>query len=720
MATRPFSSPPLWRRRLVLGLQIASGLTLLGIIALIIAVYVASAQLPSFDELKSSPNGQMVRVHAADGTVIVSLGPSFGDWLPYDRIPAVMRDATVSVEDRRFRSHPGVDPVALLRITKFAIVNRGSGRRLQGASTITQQVARTIFLSNRYTVGRKIREAVLALALERKFSKDQILELYLNKVYFGGGAYGIDAASRRFLGHGADTLTLTEAAVIAGLVKAPSHYSPTADAEAAIGRAGVVIKLMQETGAITAAEAAGADPTTVKLAPEPKQNSVRYFTDWALPQLELLIDETSRPLEVWTTLDLGMQRAADTAVRDNAPKGAQGALVSIDRDGAVRAMVGGTDYVSSIYNRATQAERQPGSSFKLFVYLAALEAGHRVDEGVVDEPITINGWSPRNDSRRNIGATTLRNAFAYSINTVAAKLGDEIGFSTIADMARRFGITTKVDTHPAMVLGTSDVRLIEMTRAFASVGNKGVAVTPFGITKVTANGVTIYAHEVDRSHVLVAPYVAAQMTDLLQTAVNTGTGRQAQIGRPAAGKTGTTTSSKDGWFLGFSSGLTTGVWMGRDDARAVGGLHGGTAPARAWAAFMKQAVARRPIEQFDTKVTLPDEAVGLDEESYFGQPDNGLYLDPDGNPVEPGADAPVDGPVVDADGRPLSEGGVSPPDEPRPSEPRPPEQRLDQAWLDGVLGRSNAPRPAPSAAPQPRAVPREPAPDRAQESRPNQ
>ncbi len=719
MATRSFSSPPLWRRRLVLALQIVSGLSLLGLIALIIAVYVASAQLPSFDELKSSPNGQMIRVHAADGTVIVSIGPSFGEWLTYDRIPAVMRDATVSVEDRRFRSHPGVDPVALLRITKFAIVNRGSGRRLQGASTITQQVARTIFLSNRYTVGRKIREAVLALALERKFSKDQILELYLNKVYFGGGAYGIDAASRRFFGHGADTLTLTEAAVIAGLVKAPSHYSPTADAEAAIGRAGVVIKLMKETGAITAAEAAGADPTSVKLAPEPKQNSVRYFTDWALPQLELLIDETSRPLEVWTTLDLGMQRAADTAVRGNAPKGAQGALVSIDRDGAVRAMVGGTDYVSSIYNRSTQAERQPGSSFKLFVYLAALEAGHRPDEAIVDEPITINGWSPRNDSRRNIGSTTLRTAFAYSINTVAARLGNEIGFGTIADMARRFGITTTVDTHPAMVLGTSDVRLIDMTRAFASVGNKGVAVTPFGITKVTANGVTIYAHEVDRSHVLVAPYVAAQMTDLLQTAVNTGTGKQAQIGRPVAGKTGTTTSNKDGWFLGFSSGLTTGVWMGRDDARTVPGLHGGTAPARAWAAFMKQAVAKRPIEQFDTQVTLPDEAAGLDEESYFGQPDNSLFVDPDGNPIDQGADAPpADQPIVDADGRPFSD-SRAPPSEDR----RPADERLDQAWLDGVLGRSNGQRPPPSQPPpQPSSAqpPGERPPERPQESRPNQ
>ncbi|QNA85829.1 PBP1A family penicillin-binding protein [Sphingomonas sp. So64.6b] len=713
-STKPKSSRP-WRRRLVRTLQVFGVLALLGLIALVIAVYVARAQLPSYDELKSSPNGQMIRVHAADGTVIVSLGPSYGEWLPYDKIPVVMRDAMVSVEDRRFRSHPGVDPIGVLRAVKLAFNNRGTDKRLQGASTITQQVARTIFLSNKYDFGRKIREAILALAIERKFTKDQILELYLNKVYFGGGAYGIDAASRRFFGHGADTLNLNEAAVVAGLVKAPSRYSPTADAEAAIGRAGVVIKLMQETGKITAAQAAQANPSSVTLAPEPKQNSVRYFTDWALPQLEVLIDETTRPLEVWTTLDLGMQRAADASVRANAPKNAQGALVSIDRDGAVRAMVGGTDYVSSNYNRATQAVRQPGSAFKLFVYLAALEAGHKPEDTLVDEPVTIKGWSPRNSSGANRGEMTLRTAFAYSVNTIAAKLGLEVGFGTIADMARRFGITTPVDTHPAMVLGTSDVRLIDMTRAFASVANKGVAVTPYGITKVTAQGVTIYAQEVDRSQVLVAPYVAAQMTDLLQTAVNTGTGKAAQIGRPVAGKTGTTTSNKDGWFVGFSSGLTTGVWMGRDDAKVVPGLQGGTAPARAFAGFMKIAVANRPVEQFDTQVTLPEWQLEPDEESYFGEADNSLFVDQDGNPIEPGAAVePSEGDSqVDPDGQPVPPTSGA---NPRPQE------RLDQDWIDKVLDRNQAPPQRPNSAPgrPPATLPPETPRERPQETRPNQ
>ena len=627
-----------WRRRLVITLQLMIGLGILAIGALVIAVYVTRSTLPSFDQLKSSPNGQMIRVHAADGTVIVSLGPSYGEWLPYDQIPAMMRDATISVEDRRFRSHIGVDPIGVARSIK---VRWDRGRWVQGGSTITQQLARNVFLNNQKKFGRKFREWILSLAIERKFTKDQILELYLNKVYYGGGAYGIDAASRKFFGHGADHLSLAEAAVVAGLVKAPSNYSPTADAQAAVGRAGVVLDTMVSTGAISRADADAADPQSLKLAPEPQQNSVRYFTDWALPQLDTLIDETEQPLEVWTTLDLGMQRSADAAIRGNTPAGAQGGLVSLDRDGAVRAMVGGKDYVSSIYNRATQAVRQPGSSFKLFVYLAALEAGHKPEDTLVDEPVTIDGWSPRNDSRHFSGQVTLRTAFAYSLNTIAAKLGQEVGFTTVADMARRFGITTTVNTHPSMVLGTSDVRLIDMTRAFASVGSKGIAVTPYGITRVSANGQTIYTHEVDRSHVLVAPYVAAEMTDLLQTAVNTGTGREAQIGRPVAGKTGTTTSSKDGWFLGFSSGLTTGVWMGRDDARPISGLHGGTAPARAFAAFMRPATANRPIEQFDTQVTLPEWQLGNEEDAYFGEPDNSSSMvDPDGNPVGPEAEAP--------------------------------------------------------------------------------
>ncbi|MBH1992540.1 MAG: transglycosylase domain-containing protein, partial [Sphingomonadaceae bacterium] len=562
-------------------------------------------------------------------------------------------------------------------------------------STITQQVTRNIFLNNSYSWGRKAREMILAMALERKFSKRQILELYLNKVYFGGGAYGIDAASRKFFGHPAQSLNLPEAAIIAGLVKAPSSYSPTADAEAAIGRAGVVLDLMQDNGVITAAEKAAADIRDVKLAPEPPQNSVRYFTDWALPQLDVLIDEPNEPLEVYTTIDLGMQKAATAAIQANVPAGTQGALVSLDRDGAVRAMVGGLDYVTSNYNRATTATRQPGSAWKAFVYMAALEAGYTPDTGVTDEPVDINGWKPRNSSGRFSGDIDIRTAFAYSINTVAAKLGVEVGFPTVADMARRFGITTPVNTHPSMVLGTSDVRLIDMTRAFASIARKGIAVTPYGITKVTtADGRMLYEHQDDTSRVLVAPWVAAGMTDLMQTAVSTGTGKAAQIGRPVAGKTGTTSSNKDGYFLGFSSGITTGVWMGRDDARAVGGLQGGRAPAHAFADYMKVAVAKRPVEQFETEVTLPEWQLEPDDEAYYGSPDagtdGGMMVDANGLPIErarpEGSDASGDGDQQQME--------VDPED-------RPPPPRIDQQWIDNVLGRDRQRQQPPPTRPTP-------------------
>ncbi|HWL47920.1 MAG TPA: transglycosylase domain-containing protein, partial [Sphingomonadaceae bacterium] len=292
--SRPSPGPRRSRfRRIVKWLLVAAAA---GMLALVAAVLVAMASLPGYNELKSSPNGQMIRVHAADGAVIVSLGPSYGRWLSYDRIPQVMKDAMVATEDRRFRLHPGVDPIGIAR---SAWVRVKTGRWAQGGSTITQQIARNIFLTNSRTFARKFREIILALAMERKFSKDQILELYLNRVYFGGGAYGIDAASRKFFGHSGDTLSLPEAAIIAGLVKAPSNYSPTADAQAAIGRAGVVLELMREQGKISAAEAEAADPVKVKLAPEPRQNSVRYFTDWALAQLDTMIDNTTDPIEVW-------------------------------------------------------------------------------------------------------------------------------------------------------------------------------------------------------------------------------------------------------------------------------------------------------------------------------------------------------------------------------------------------------------------------------------
>lgn len=621
----------LWFKRLFMA-GVAVGA--LGAIALCTAVFFAARDMSSYSALMSSQTGQSIIVRARDGTEIVSLGPSYGEWLHADEIPAVMKQAMVSVEDHRFYSHFGIDPLGLAR----AVYNAFSeDRQVSATSTITQQLARNVFLNSNRSLDRKINEAVLALALEYNFSKEQILELYLNKVYFGGGAYGIDSASRKFFSHSARELSLEEAAIIAGLVKAPSRYSPTADINAAVGRANVVVGQMVAYGDLDPALARQVDVDAVKLREESGQNSIRYFTDYVLPQLDLLLaGDSIEPIEVWTTIDTGMQAAATTAIQSNVPgEGTQGALVSLDRDGAILAMVGGTDYVSSNYNRAVTALRQPGSSWKLFVYLAALEAGYVPSSPVKDVPVTIDGWSPRNSNGRFTGEIDVRTAFAYSVNTVAAQLGNEVGFSNVANMARRFGITTEISSYPSMVLGTNEVRLIDMTRAFAAVSAQGHSIEPYSIIQVTtADGEELYKRPEPRSFSLVPDYVAAGITDLLQTAVNTGTGRAAQIGRPVAGKTGTTSDNKDGYFVGFSSGITTGVWMGRDDNARVAGLQGGAAPARAFAAYMRYAVKDRPEEEFDTDLQLPEWQLEPDDEFYYGDPDDYYYIDEQGNLIE--------------------------------------------------------------------------------------
>ncbi|WP_435199252.1 transglycosylase domain-containing protein [Qipengyuania sp. 902] len=683
-----------WLKRLAVW---GGALALLGALFIGLAVAFAVRSMPSYYQLKATQNAQTIVVRARDGTEIVELGPSFGQWLTHDQIPQVMKDAMISVEDRRYYSHFGIDPYGLTRAVYEGVTGDD---RISATSTITQQLARNVFLNNNRSLDRKAREAILALALEWKFSKEQILELYLNKVYFGGGAYGVDSASRKFFSHPATDLSVAEAAIIAGLVKAPSRYSPTADVDAAVGRASVVLRLMKEQGRIPSDVTV--DPSAVRLKEEKGQNSVRYFTDWALPQLDMLLPETFEPIEVWTTLDVGMQRAATAAIQGNTPGGAQGALVSLDRDGAILALVGGTDYVETSFNRATDALRQPGSSWKLFVYLAALEAGYTPGDRVVDTPVTIDGWSPRNSSGRNVGEIDLRTAFAYSINTVAAQLGNEVGFGTVASMARRFGVTTPINTYPSMVLGSNEVRLLDMTRAFAAISAEGQSVEPYGIVKVTtAEGELLYQHQNARRSQLVPDYVAAGITDLLQTAVNTGTGRAAQIGRPVAGKTGTTSSNKDGYFVGFSSGITTGVWMGRDDNARVAGLQGGTAPARAFAAYMRYAVKDRPVEEFDTDLQLPEWQLEPDDEYMLGDPDDYYFIDEQGNLIEPGRE---DGERRD----PFGDAFPQPGDGDRPRQPQAPQQpgrgadgapqAVGDDFLDEATGGASrgTPRPSPS------------------------
>ncbi|MEE4348949.1 MAG: PBP1A family penicillin-binding protein [Pacificimonas sp.] len=597
----------LWRSVLLIGIG--------AVLVLVVSVAWTMTTLPSFSALMKSPNGQAVRVVARDGTVLVNQGPSYGGWLTADEIPDVMKQAMIAVEDRRYYSHFGVDPRGLARAVW---VSSTDGGRLRATSTITQQLARNLFLTNERSFARKAREALIAVAMEQRFSKDQILELYLNRVYFGGGAYGIDAASRRFYGHSARELNAAEAAIIAGLVKAPSRFAPSSDPERARERAGVVALTMARDGVVDSAAQLRGEIAALEFAPQPKQNNVRYFTDWALAEVDRLTSETVAPLIVTTTLDAEMQLAAEASITDYAPEEAQGALVSMTPTGEIRAMMGGRDYVDSNYNRATVAERQPGSAWKLFVYLAAVENGIGPRDFVQDEPITIDGWTPRNYGRGHRGTVTVRQAFAGSYNTVAAQLGQRVGFTNVAMMARRLGIETEISRQPAMTLGTSTVRLIDMTAAYAAVANGGRAVQPYGVTKIeTADGRVLYERRTAPARVVLSPWVVTNMTHLLESVVTAGTGRAAAFGKPAGGKTGTTSNNQDGYFVGFTRDLVTGVWMGRDDNQRVAGLTGGSSPARAFASFMTAATSGMPARPLDSDIGEDDE--------LFAEPDLEIY-----------------------------------------------------------------------------------------------
>ena len=621
-------------------------------------VHDASKRLPSYEEIKARPTGTTVRYFSVDGDLLHSQGPQYGEWLEYVDTPVTMRKAMVAIEDRRYREHKGVDPIALARAAKFAWDNYGTGRRLQGASTITQQVARTLFLDRRYDVRRKLDEMIVALALERKFSKEQILELYLNRVYFGGGAYGVDAASRTFFGHDATNLSLEEAALLAGLVKAPSDYAPTADPKAAEGRMRVVLGVIKSTGQDRSADTAAPMPKLDLQKEREDRTGSRHFIDWIAPQVEQIRPELVGKIDIHTTLDDKLQTLAQDSVEGGAPSGTQPALVTIDDSGAVRAMVGGLDYATSSYNRATQAKRQPGSSFKLFVYLTALESGYGPNSRVFDGPITIGDWSPQNNSGRYSGNMRMQSAFAFSLNTVAARLGQKLTTERISQMAQRLGISTPVTTSPSMVLGTSEVRLIDMTRAYATVAAQGKGVVPYGVERIEQSGRVIYRHEPSQAPRLLSESVAANMTYMMRGSVESGTSRAADIGRAVAGKTGTTNSNKDGWFIGFSSGLTTGVWVGRDDAKPVPGLQGGRAPARIFANYMKDAVEGRP-QGFETitppRIAAPDLQMTAGERLQVSTPSNEpakpLVTEDAGPPVARQAPPPQAAPPVSREGR---------------------------------------------------------------------
>jgi len=552
-----------------------------------------SSDLPDVDKAFNATRKPTVTVLAADGAVLARSGDVYGRLARLEQLPPALPAAVLATEDRRFYSHFGIDLIGLARAM---VANIQAGKIVQGGSTITQQVAKNLFLTPERTIRRKFQELLLALWLEQKFSKGQILTIYLNRVYLGSGTYGVDAAARKYFGRPATAVSTYQAAMLAGLLKAPSSYNPIANPVRARARANQVLKNMVASGALSPARARRAGAERSRARSGVGLRGGRYFIDWVLEQVSGYVNPGDRDLVVQTTLNPGLQRLAEREVEKAlAAKGkkaaiGQAALVAMTPSGAVRAMVGGRSYAASQFNRATQAGRQPGSAFKPFVYLAGLESGLRPDSVLVDEPVAIGNWRPANFNRRFQGPVRLRDALARSINTVAVKVGEKAGRGNVIATARRLGLMGNFKPTPSLALGVGEVRLLELTAAYAPFANGGAGVWAYGIEEIRdAGGRTLYRRGGSGPGRVVAAEHVAAINDMLSAAVAEGTGKKADIGRPQAGKTGTSQNFRDAWFIGYTADLVTGVWMGNDDARPMNKVTGGGAPAELWRAVMAAA-----------------------------------------------------------------------------------------------------------------------------------
>ncbi|MBT5664447.1 MAG: PBP1A family penicillin-binding protein [Rhodospirillaceae bacterium] len=547
-------------------------------------------------EARKSPGATFF---AADGTVIARRGAFNGALIPASHLPDHLPHAVIATEDRRFYDHFGMD---IFGFARALVSNVRAGGIVQGGSTLTQQLAKNLFLTPTRTVTRKLQELMLAIWLEARLSKDEILTLYLNRVYLGAGTYGVEAAARKYFGKSARQVTLPEAALLAGLLKAPSRYAPTNNLKRSRARAAQVLKNMVAAGYLTAKQAKAAIRAPAKLARGSAAGGSRYFIDWIQERLPSLIGDPPADLLVTTTLDSAMQRAAEIAVETNLKRdGArrkigQAALVAFGPSGEMRAMVGGRSYAKSPFNRAAQAYRQPGSAFKPFVYLAALEAGMTPRDIVHDEAVKIGKWRPRNFNKKYLGDVTLETALAKSLNTVAVKLSERVGRNKVIATARRLGISSGLTKHASLALGVSDLSLVELSAAYAPLANGGLGIIPHGILEVrTRSGRLLYRRTGSRGPRVVSQRHIAQMNQMLSAALTSGTGRRAKPkNRPAAGKTGTSQNFRDGWFIGYTADLVAGVWVGNDDNTPMRKVTGGQTPALIWRNFIDGASTGLP------------------------------------------------------------------------------------------------------------------------------
>ena len=614
--TAPLNSAVPKRRRAIplrfwLKLFAGCGLTVSAGTLLLFLSY--SVRFPDPLSLAHKQHAPVIKILARDGTHLAYRGTS-ADYMPLDFISTHLIQAVISTEDRRFYEHWGVDPWGLLRAMW---TNLKAGRFAQGGSTLTQQLAKNLFLTGERKLGRKVEELTFALWLELRLTKRDILELYLNRVYFGGGAYGIEAASQRYFGKPVRDVSVAEAAVLAGLLKAPSKYSPAANPQAALTRSHIVLSNMVATGALNEDEASTAAQNPPVFATPPQKasaanldNGFEYAVEYAIERMPQIRGSGNAEVVVETTLDARLQTVAHNSVARHLDTYgeslhvSQASLVLMDASGAIRALVGGRSYAQSQFNRAVKARRQPGSAFKPVIFLAGIETGLTPDSIGYDLPLSVKGWSPKNESGQYKGEMTLRHALANSVNTIAVRMYLDLPKGRVIATAKRLGITSELRDQPALALGASEVTLLELTRAYGVLANAGRSVTPHVIERMRmASGEVLYEHTAARSATIVTPDHVAAMNNMLGEVMATGTGKRAALkAHPAAGKTGTTQDFRDAWFVGYTAHMTAGIWVGNDDAEPMKRVTGGSLPARIWNEVMEAAHQGVAVAQIPGRV----------------------------------------------------------------------------------------------------------------------
>ncbi|HEX2366555.1 MAG TPA: penicillin-binding protein 1A [Bradyrhizobium sp.] len=632
-------------------------LGLWGVIAVVGVVVWAGAHLPPIQSLEIPKRPPTIEIVGTDGSVLAQRGEMAGSNVALKDLPPYLPKAFIAIEDRRFYSHFGIDPYGIFRAAVTNLLRRGVS---QGGSTLTQQLAKNLFLTQERTFARKLQEAELALWLERKYSKHEILELYLNRVYFGSGAYGVEAAAQRYFGKSAKNVTVAEAAMLAGLVKSPSRLAPNRNPEGAERRAQTVLAAMADAKFITQSQAqASIGHPAISVKPA-GAGTVNYVADWIGEVLDDLVGQIDQSIVVQTTIDPKLQSVAEAAVIDElAAKSvkfnvSQGALVAMSPDGAVRALVGGRNYSESQYNRAVTAKRQPGSAFKPFVYLTAVEAGLTPDTMRQDAPLDVKGWKPENYTHEYFGAVTLTQALAMSLNTVAVRLGLEVGPKNVVRTAHRLGISSKLEPNASIALGTSEVSMLELVGAYAPFANGGLAVSPHVVTRIkTLEGKVLYMRQPEEANQVIDPRNVAMMNMMMEQTLISGTAKKAEIpGWQAAGKTGTSQDFRDAWFIGYTANLVTGVWLGNDDNSPTRKATGGGLPVEVWTRFMRAAhqgvpVASLPDSQYGGGATLAQIASQITAPAPPAPVQAGPGARPSRAPTRPEPAAGLDGWLMD-------------------------------------------------------------------------